>query len=181
MKTRTFCFSTCMTVALIAGGCATAEEPKAKSPETVGEESSLTGEKAASDIPEKNPNQGSIQLGPKLAKLCPMPTAYFEFDSSALSGEAKKALQSLVTCFTTGKAKGESMRIVGHADPRGEEEYNFGLGQKRAGSVAAVLIEMGLEEDRIETSSRGELDAIGTDEASWKKDRKVEILLDGDA
>jgi len=127
--------------------------------------------------PSKAPTAGNIQLGPKLAKLCEMPTAYFAFDSANLSDEAKSALDVLAKCFTEGNAKNERMSMVGHADPRGETEYNFGLGQRRAGSVEELLKSRGVGAERIESSSRGELDATGTDEETWAKDRRVDIEL----
>lgn len=130
-----------------------------------------------SKIPEKSHELGNIQLGPKLAKLCDIPIAYFAFDSANLSSDASGALDALAACFTTGPAKGKGMRIVGHADPRGETQYNFALGQRRAGSVEKHITDRGVPAAQVESSSQGELDATGTDEASWAKDRKVEIFL----
>jgi peptidoglycan-associated lipoprotein len=109
--------------------------------------------------------RGSIRVDEEIARRCNLPTAHFEFDSSALSPSAAQALDALGACFTTGPLKGRSMKIVGHADPRG------------AGSVAQYLEQKGLESDRLLTSSMGELEATGHDESGWAADRKVEILL----
>jgi peptidoglycan-associated lipoprotein len=117
-------------------------------------------------------NWSAVQVDEEIAKACNMPTAYFE-----ISGGASLALQVLATCFTSGPMKDKSLKIVGHADPRGTSDYNFGLGQRRAGNVAAFLMDKGLPEARIVTTSMGELEATGTDETSWSRDRKVEILL----
>jgi peptidoglycan-associated lipoprotein len=119
----------------------------------------------------------NANIDDKIAKMCDLPEARFDFNSSTMSPGAKKVLDSIAKCFKDGPGKGKSMTIVGHADPRGEEEFNFGLGQRRAGAVAAYLKSAGLGEDRYSTSSRGELDATGTDEAGWSKDRRVEIML----
>jgi peptidoglycan-associated lipoprotein len=113
----------------------------------------------------------------KIAKMCDLPEAHFSFNSAALSGQAKGVLDKLAECFKTGAGKGKNMNITGHADPRGDNDTNFALGQRRAGAVAVYLKTVGLGEDRVATGSRGELDATGTDEASWAKDRRVEILL----
>ena len=51
------------------------------------------------------------------------------------------------------------------------------LGQKRAGAVAGYLSKQGLAEERIATSSRGELEATGEDQSGWARDRRVEIFL----
>lgn len=39
--------------------------------------------------------------------------------------------------MTTGSLKGRSLRLVGRADPRGEVEYNFVLGESHAGNIGA--------------------------------------------
>jgi peptidoglycan-associated lipoprotein len=69
------------------------------------------------------------------------------------------------------------MKLIGHTDPRGETEYNLGLGQRRAGNVAAYLGARGIEKAHMAASSHGEFDATGTDEEGWARDRKVDVLL----
>jgi peptidoglycan-associated lipoprotein len=69
------------------------------------------------------------------------------------------------------------MRLVGHADPRGDEEYNMTLGNRRADNVKTAIVDAGLAASQVATTSRGEMDATGTDEASWEKDRRVDVLL----
>jgi peptidoglycan-associated lipoprotein len=94
-----------------------------------------------------------------------------------VSADATAALDALARCFISGPLKGKGMRLVGHADPRGEVEYNLALGQQRAGSVSDFIARKGLESGRMATSSRGEFEATGTDEDGWALDRKVEIFL----
>jgi len=173
----------------LSAGCSTPEPPKtpaessqADADRTGAAGASRTGETGDQQtFPGKDPNKGNVVIGEKIRALCKeIPTAYFPFDSAALSPEAKTALSALAKCFVSGPAKGKGIRLVGHADPRGETDYNFGLGQQRAGSVGKVLVGFGLAEGKIASSSRGELDATGTDETSWAKDRKVEIFLADD-
>lgn len=154
-------------------GCASSTKP----PEAPATEASSAGSGDGANLEGKDPNKGNIVIGPKIAALCKLPRANFGFDSAALDPTAQEALDALAACFVSGPAKGKGMLIVGHADPRGEVEYNFGLGQKRAGSVAGYLQSQGVEESRLQTSSRGETEATGTDEAGWAADRKVEIFL----
>jgi len=124
------------------------------------------------------PNSGSVHIDEKITKACgDLPTAHFAFDSSDVAADAAAALDALARCFVTGPLKGKGMKLIGHADPRGETEYNFALGQKRAGNVADFLAKKGLEQGRMATSSKGELEATGTDEDGWARDRKVDILL----
>jgi peptidoglycan-associated lipoprotein len=159
-------------IAMLLGACSKKNEdtavPEAAEPEPAVED----------QYPDKNPEQASIIVDEKIMEMCDIPTAHFAFDSSALNEEAQTALDALAACFSEdGPAAGEGMRLVGHADPRGTEEYNMALGQRRAGSVAGYLEGKGLGDDKLETSSRGEMDATGTDEATWAEDRKVMIFL----
>lgn len=125
----------------------------------------------------KDPAKSDVTIDPRIVALCGISEPNFAYNSDALSKQAKATLDALATCFVSGPAVGKNMRLVGHADPRGDEEYNFGLGQRRADKVGGYLAKRSLGSDRVETSSRGELDATGTDEAGWTRDRKVEILL----
>jgi peptidoglycan-associated lipoprotein len=69
------------------------------------------------------------------------------------------------------------MKLIGRADPRGDSEYNMVLGGRRASSVATTLEQLGMSSQKISSTSRGEMDATGTDEATWAKDRRVDVLL----
>jgi peptidoglycan-associated lipoprotein len=126
-----------------------------------------------------SPTSGSIHIDDKIIKACgDLPTAHFAFDSAAIGPDAQTALDALARCFATGPLKGRSMRLVGHADQRGETEYNIALGQKRAGSVAVYLTgKAGLGKAQVLTLSKGAFEATGTDEEGWARDRKVEIFL----
>jgi peptidoglycan-associated lipoprotein len=66
---------------------------------------------------------------------------------------------------------------VGHADPRGGSEYNDTLGQKRADSVKDYIIGKGMEKSKAESTSRGAMDATGTDDPTWARDRRVDVML----
>ncbi|HEY8432102.1 MAG TPA: OmpA family protein, partial [Sandaracinaceae bacterium] len=60
-------------------------------------------------------------------------------------------------------------------DPRGTEEYNLALGERRARAVQSYLQNLGIDASRIHASSMGEEMASGTDEASWARDRRVDF------
>jgi len=103
--------------------------------------------------------------------------AYFPFDSAHLESNDVRPLDEVATCFRTGPLKGRTLKLVGRADPRGDEEYNLVLGQSRADSVGSALTRDGLDRKRITSTSRGNLDAKGHDENGWSLDRRVDILL----
>jgi len=101
----------------------------------------------------------------------------FDYDSEALSEAEKNVLEAVAKCLATGPLKGRSVELVGRADARGEPEYNMSLGAKRARTVHSFLTNLGVPSDKLRETSRGELDALGTDDAGWRKDRRVDVRL----
>ena len=101
--------------------------------------------------------------------------AYFAFNSADVRPRDKQILDKLRACFTSGKLKGHTMQLVGHADPRGDDNYNLALGGRRADSVKEVIVGRGMPASKVSTSSRGEMDATGTDESTWARDRRVDV------
>jgi len=49
------------------------------------------------------------------------------------------------------------------------------LGSSRASSVASYLAALGVSRSQMAETSRGKLDATGTDDTSWQLDRRVDI------
>jgi peptidoglycan-associated lipoprotein len=157
-------------------GCGSEPPPPPKAADAVAPKSTAPAGVAKKDTDK--PTSGSLHIDDKIMKACgDLPTAHFAFDSDDVAGDAAAALDALARCFVSGPLKGKAMRLIGHADNRGEQAYNQGLGQKRAGSVAEFLAKKGLEQGRINTTSKGELEATGTDDEGWAKDRKVEVFL----
>jgi peptidoglycan-associated lipoprotein len=101
----------------------------------------------------------------------------FDYDSESLTQGEKNVLEAIAKCLTVGPLKGKAVDLVGRADPRGETEYNMTLGAKRARSVHTFLGGLGVPADKLRDTSRGELDAKGTDEDGWRKDRRVDVRL----
>jgi peptidoglycan-associated lipoprotein len=129
--------------------------------------------------PDDDATKGNINISDEIKKACGISDAeaFFAYDSANIRAEDKVVLTKLATCFTTGPLKGREMRLVGHADNRGEEDYNMLLGQRRADNVKSAVVSAGMTAAKALTTSRGELDATGSDEASWSKDRRVDIVL----
>lgn len=165
----------------VAGGCAADPPPPVKAP-TGGNIVGTTNPPPAALPPEKagdEPNRSNINISDEIKKACGITDAeaYFAYDSANIRPQDKAVLKKLADCFMTGPLKGRELRLVGHADPRGEEEYNMVLGGRRADNVKTGIAAEGLTAERIATTSRGKLDATGTDEGSWAKDRRVDVVL----
>jgi peptidoglycan-associated lipoprotein len=99
----------------------------------------------------------------------------FDFNAFELTQQDRSVLQQIATCLTSGPLKGKQLELVGRADPRGTEEYNLGLGDRRAHTVSEYLERLGVK--HIEAKTRGALDATGTDESSWSQDRRVDLQV----
>lgn len=102
-------------------------------------------------------------------------TIYFDFDKSNLSSKSIQILKSAVNALEENSSI--SITLAGHADERGTREYNLALGQRRAESVSDYLILNGINKNRITVKSFGEEKpvALGQDELSYSKNRRVEI------
>ena len=104
-------------------------------------------------------------------------TVYFEFDSSVVSPDQKPKLEAVVSRLQTDPAF--HLKVEGHCDERGTDEYNRALGERRALSIREYLIAMGISADRISTIRYGEDKPalFGSDELSWAKNRRGEFVL----
>jgi len=129
--------------------------------------------------PENIYQQSDIHISDEILRACGITEsdAFFAFNSARLRPQDHRVLGQLAECFTTGPLKGREMRLVGHADPRGDEEYNMLLGERRAENVKQFIAEKGMPNDKMSVTSRGEMDAKGSDEASWARDRRVDVVL----
>lgn len=125
------------------------------------------------------PSQSNINISDEIRKACGITDAeaFFAYDSANVRAQDKAVLKKLADCFMTGPLKGRELRLVGHADPRGDEEYNMVLGGRRADNVKTAIAGEGMTAEKIATTSRGKLDATGTDESSWAKDCRVDVVL----
>lgn len=120
-----------------------------------------------------------VWLDPTIANACGIqpPKAFFEYDSAGVQQADQETLTAVAQCLSSGPLKGQALKVVGHADPRGLDEYNQQLGKSRADSVAEYLTTKGIERAKVNVDSRGEQMATGTDERGWAYDRRVDIRL----
>ena len=65
--------------------------------------------------------------------------------------------------------------VAGNCDPRGTEEYNIALGERRANSARDYLVAHGVASSRVTTISYGKdrPTALGDDEQSWAQNRNA--------
>lgn len=99
---------------------------------------------------------------------------YFGYDSFSVSDSE---LLKLETVASSLKGRKNDLIIAGFTDDRGTEEYNRGLGERRAQAVRESLISMGVGADRIQTVSFGEEMPAdpGSGEDAYAKNRRAEF------
>jgi len=102
---------------------------------------------------------------------CQVAPVYFSFDSADLTAQMRDTLAADAHCLQTHPEL--PVDLVGATDPRGTEEYNLALGDRRARAVASYLESLGVPTTRVHVTSVGEEEARGSDEHSWAEDRFV--------
>ena len=111
-------------------------------------------------------------------------TVLFDFDGDFVRPEGNDILANtiytkLVEFGVTG------VDVVGHTDAKGSDEYNWGLGQRRADAVATVLVYLGFPSEAVTASSGGEkfplapnANADGSDNPEGRQtNRRVELVV----
>jgi len=107
---------------------------------------------------------------------------HFDFDKSDIMSGDMANLDRKAAILNANSAL--QIRISGHADDRGSDEYNLALGNRRAAAAKRYLTSKGVADGRITVVSFGEERpvAMGADEASWAQNRRdeFEIVAGGD-
>ena len=104
-------------------------------------------------------------------------TVFFDYDSSALSDDAKATLAAQAAFL----AANPSITIVieGHCDERGTREYNLALGERRASASRDYLVAQGVNAARIKTISYGKErpSFIGSNPYAYSKNRRSVSII----
>lgn len=160
-------------------GCSSTPPAKAPEAEVDAEPVASNGPVTPEHVSKDSPTTTAVNIDDAILKACGIaaPQAYFAFDSANLRPGDAKPLEEVAQCFLSGPLKGRSLNLVGRADPRGETEYNMVLGQSRADRVGQFLQKRGMTKAQVASSSRGAMDASGSDEPSWARDRRVDVML----
>jgi len=103
---------------------------------------------------------------------------YFDFDNATLDYQAQELLKQKAMWLRDFPEA--NVVIEGHCDERGTNAYNLALGERRAESAKAFLVNLGISDARLTTISYGEekpLD-MGQSEESWAKNRRAAFVLE---
>jgi peptidoglycan-associated lipoprotein len=106
--------------------------------------------------------------------LCDMAAVYFDFNESTITKAAKAALEQNVEC---AKTLGVAIRVEGHCDERGTDEYNMALGDRRATRTMKFLKDRGITTP-LSKISYGEERPVCSQAAEncWSRNRRSEFV-----
>lgn len=103
---------------------------------------------------------------------------FFDKDSYAITNEAVQILERKAQWLLNNPEV--NVVIQGHSDEKGNAEYNFALGDRRAGEVKSILIGFGISPSRLAAVTYGRERPVtsGKNEASRAKNRRVHFEID---
>ncbi len=103
----------------------------------------------------------------------------FAFDSAALTEKAKSWMDDRIGNYRRAVQKDRiaEVRVIGHTDSRGDEQYNLVLSERRANAVARYLVDNGIPAKLIVVEGKGEsVPVVSNDtEEGRVRNRRVEI------
>lgn len=103
-------------------------------------------------------------------------TVYFDFDKSDIKASERPKLQAAKDYLDQNPSY--RLLLEGHCDWRGTAEYNLGLGDRRANAAKRYLLSIGVGADRVETLSKGSLEAAkNADATTMAQERRVNLVV----
>ena len=126
--------------------------------------------------PDLQARPAGDDFGPDGTRRGVLEAAYFDLNESAIKPSERPKLQAAAQYLKDHPD--QRLLLEGHCDWRGTAEYNLSLGDRRANAVKKYLVSIGVAPDRVETVSKGSLEATKNgDEATMAKDRRVEFVV----
>lgn len=160
-------------VGLLSIGCGGKSQPEMPQPvntdapavETPAINSGVTSEPISKDLLD---NESRATLEQRI---------FFAFDQSDLSPAARELLSAKAEILR--KAPSLSLKIEGHADERGSDEYNLALSNRRAGAALRFLAGQGIGSERLGAAGYGEEQPLdpAENETAWAKNRRAEFRV----
>jgi peptidoglycan-associated lipoprotein len=162
---------------LLTTGCTkkpTRPDPSATAP--IGGTGNTGGITGANFIDPALPDRDGDFMGDQNRVALQAQTVYFDYDQSAIKAAEREKLKAAKDYLD--KNPTHRLLLEGRADWRGTAEYNLSLGDRRATSVKKYLVSIGVAATRIESISKGSLEAVkNADDATMAKDRRVDLVV----
>ena len=134
---------------------------------------------------QASPPAAPVAAAPETARPAPkdfvaidaLKPIYFDFDRYEIRPGDRRILDANAQWL---KEHGNQLVLIeGHCDERGTNEYNLGLGDRRARATMNYLVSQGVQAGRISTVSYGEERPVCTEhnESCWQKNRRAQFLV----
>ena len=134
---------------------------------------------------QASPPAAPVAAAPEAARPAPkdfvaidaLKPIYFDFDRYEIRPGDRRILDANAQWL---KEHGNQLVLIeGHCDERGTNEYNLGLGDRRARATMNYLVSQGVQAGRISTVSYGEERPVCTEhnESCWQKNRRAQFLV----
>ena len=153
-------------VAFLSVGCAkkATEEVATEAPTSSSSSSQPTSGVTETDVKET-----------ASATVADLIRIHFDFDSYVLTGEARATLKQNAMVLKSASAL--KVKIEGHTDERGSDDYNLALGERRAQATMDYMRSLGVSASQLATISMGEMAPLdpSSNEAAWAKNRRAEF------
>jgi len=105
--------------------------------------------------------------------LCELQAVFFGFDSPQLTPETTDKLKAAAECIAS---QGRLVYLEAHADPRGTDEYNLALSDRRAESVALALTEyFDVPPENLVVQGYGEFDLKVPTQTAERENRRANV------
>lgn len=165
-------------LALIATACGKKQEPVVVPPADTGPSTPSTGVPGTPPTTTRPSEPTGNEAAVRATLLADLANViHFDYDQDAIKPEDQATLDRKAGIMRANA--GLRIRISGHADERGSDEYNLVLGNKRAVSAKQYLVAKGIDASRIDVTSLGEerpVDPSST-ESAWAQNRRAEFEI----
>jgi peptidoglycan-associated lipoprotein len=160
-------------LALLSVGCGSKSQPE--TPEPVSQEAPAS---ETPSIPASVESEPLTEKGLDQSALATLEESIsFDFDRWDLTPEAREKLSAKAEILRSVPKL--TLRIEGHADELGSDEYNLALSNRRAAAAMRFLVNQGIAQERFETFGYGEerpLDSAES-ESAWARNRRDEFRV----
>ena len=122
------------------------------------------------------PDRGSVVIEDN--SIIILEKIYFETDSAVIQ-ERSYPIIDAVAATLNGNPQIQKIEVQGHADERGDDNYNIRLTRDRAASVVEAIVQRGVTRDRIRSAGYGERCPVDprSNAAAWERNRRVEFKI----
>jgi len=155
------------------------DQVQTEAPVTQEQEQEMTAEKSQEELEQERLEREAAERKLRAEKIKFMyEDVYFQKGRYSLSSEAQEILKRKATWLMNNPDL--DVLLEGHTNERGSKEYNFALGDLRAGAVKTFLIRQGIKSPRLIAVSYGNerpIDKSKTEKGK-EKNRRVHFVVE---